>query len=135
MNVFKLPTHRRIESHTDTDDGDRLFTKTIHHPNIITLPIEYESYLKRRGTIYRVELSQSGHSWILSVDSSNDHAGWDQPGWYLKTLVLRRNGNLEEAVRRARSLLPDEPAFFVQDGFLQERLSDDDAFDKWFSSL
>jgi hypothetical protein len=135
MRTTPFRKHKVLKQWRNPEDEDRLWTRTNDDEGVLCLPPEYDWYLKNRGILYRVEKSPNNFSWCLYADDKENPVGWDQSGYYVKTLVLCRNGDRAEALRRARIHLPNESAFWVADEAKQERRPEDDAFDAWFNEI
>jgi hypothetical protein len=134
-NTLTFRKHKIINEWRDPNDEDRLWTRTNNDPTLLCLPPEYDWYLENKGKIYRIQKSANKFSWCLFVDDKRSPWGWDQDGDYVRTLVLCRNGDRAEAIRRAKKLLPNESAFWVEDEVHREKRPGDDAFDAWFNAV
>jgi hypothetical protein len=125
--------YKRMDSWADPEDSGRMYYRNTQVVRTICLPGEYDAYLKRFGHVYRIERSNTGFCWVLTYDDGT--LGWDQKGYYVKTLVSPRNGGWEEALKRAQALLPSQAAFWIEDQFTMGRLPGDELFEEFLKSI
>jgi hypothetical protein len=112
----------------DAGKSDGFWMKTYHHPEAISLPVEYEALLKQNGRVYRIEKSNSGLRWVLTVDDGT--WGWDQKGDYVRTL---KGHTLEQALEDALEKCWELGPFFLPDAVEWE--SGDPNFKRWLENL
>jgi hypothetical protein len=133
--VLNFRKHKIVKEWRDPNDGNRLWVRTSDDLNLLCLPPEYDSYLEKNGILFRIEKSPNNFSWCLYLDDISYPRGWDQPGHYVRTLVLCRNGDRAEAIKRAQKICPDASVFWVGDSSRKESLPGDEAFEKWFNQI
>lgn len=124
----------KIRERTNLYEGDEgEYVKTVHHPRLIALKSEWNATMGRYRKVYRIEKSNSGLRWVLTIDSidfKDAQCGWDQKGWYVRTL----HGNtLLEALNDAIKKMPEVAVFFSPDA--SEYHSNDPEFDKWWAQF
>lgn len=133
MTVIDLPAFK-TQSRDRLDHGAE-YIKTMHLPKVISLPSEFNFYLKKFKRVYRIELSHSTKRWVLTTDEGR--WGWDQRGDYVRTLCSaighRLHGDFLNALFIAQRLYPNEAAFFCPE--LMEFKPNDPEFDNWFANL
>jgi hypothetical protein len=129
---FRAYQHLQREPSLDSDgtpecDGAE-YVRTYDAEGVICLPGEYEFYMGKFGRVLRVEPSNSGKRFVLTIDDGK--WGWDQKGDYLCTL---RGSTFEEALEDASLRMPNEAAFFRAGACKYH--SNDPEFDEWFAAL
>jgi hypothetical protein len=103
------------------------YVKTYKHEKLISLPKEYNFYLKKYKRVYKIEKSNSELSWVLTIDDRT--YGWDQKGFYVRRL---KGYKFLDVLNDAIKKYPNEVCFFSDFGM--EYKSNDPDFDKWFDT-
>ncbi len=108
---------------------DGVYAKKTLDPQIICFEPEVKEHSRISKWIYKVEESNSGLRWILTIIESDDV---DQKGYYVKTLRM----GLSESIVMAKQLVgPGMPIYIPEMSFMKIPTEEYRAFNRWFNSL
>lgn len=117
-------------------DENGIWAKKILDPQIICFKPEIEAALQNEPWLFKIELSNSGLRYILTMVGGPDDCHWactpDDKGWFVKTLKM----DLLESIQFAKRIIgPGRPILVDDIMFNKEPTAEWKAFNRWFNSI
>lgn len=107
--IINLP--KTLRKNQENIDEDSFLFKTIFHDKLIGFPSEFKFYLRKYKRVYKIEKSNSGLNWVLTVDDGT--YGPREKGIYVRRL---KGFKFLDALNDAIKKLPEEVCFFSEEG-------------------